>query len=131
MLLRGKYLTYGIWWRTVNWIDNGLFAFVYCRNSAGDRGVKCLVDALGTNKTLEALDLKSNTIGLMGCRMLSSLLKERNATIRHLAISGNEVEQSTEEVSARGHWMGLLVNAACRSMCIHKPILHGASGFVL
>lgn len=51
--------------------------------------LQALVDALATNTSLEQLDLRSNAIGLTGCRLLSGLLQEHNSSIRVLSLGGN------------------------------------------
>ncbi|GLI62908.1 Flagellar autotomy protein 1 [Volvox africanus] len=62
------------------------------RNQLGDRGVAALAAALGRNSSLTSLDLRSNGVGLAGCRSLGAALRERNTTVRQLAMAGNEME---------------------------------------
>nr|BCL66095.1 Flagellar autotomy protein 1 [Volvox africanus] len=81
-----------------------LILLVLARNQLGDRGVAALAAALGRNSSLASLDLRSNGVGLAGCRSLSVALRERNTTVRQLAMAGNEMEdealQALEELAA-------------------------------
>jgi Ran GTPase-activating protein (RanGAP) involved in mRNA processing and transport len=53
---------------------------------------QALVEALATNSSLQDLDLRSNAIGLTGCRLLSALLQDHNSSIRALSLAGNMEE---------------------------------------
>lgn len=44
------------------------------------------------------LDLRSNGVGLLGCKALSSLLKDRNASINKLSMAGNAADNMILEV---------------------------------
>ncbi|KAG2483285.1 hypothetical protein HYH03_017832 [Edaphochlamys debaryana] len=74
------------------------------RNQLGDRGAAFLAEGLGRNTSLTALDLRSNAIGLIGCRALGAALRERNAGVRALAVGGNEADdevlQALEDLAA-------------------------------
>ncbi|GFR41802.1 hypothetical protein Agub_g2569, partial [Astrephomene gubernaculifera] len=61
-------------------------------NQLGDRGVAALAEALGRNAVLACLDLRRNAVGLVGCRRLEEVLTRRNASLRVLALAGNEME---------------------------------------
>lgn len=63
----------------------GLSHLHLAKNGAGDKGVKALVEVLEANVTLRYLDLRSNAIGLTGARLMNTLLKERNDTIKGAA----------------------------------------------
>lgn len=54
--------------------------------------LQALVEALATNSSLQQLDLRSNAIGLTGCRLLSALLQDHNSSIRALSLAGNMEE---------------------------------------
>jgi Ran GTPase-activating protein (RanGAP) involved in mRNA processing and transport len=51
--------------------------------------LQALMEALATNSSLQELDLRSNAIGLTGCRMLSALLQDHNSSIRALHLAGS------------------------------------------
>lgn len=68
------------------------------RNQLGDRGAAALAEALGRNRSLVSLDLRANGLGLVGCRQLAGALRERNATLRSLAVGGNEADDPVIEV---------------------------------
>lgn len=54
--------------------------------------LQALTEALAANSNLQDLDLRSNAIGLTGCRLLSSLLQDHNSSIRALSLAGNMEE---------------------------------------
>ena len=68
------------------------------RNSAGDRGAKSVAEALASNTSLIRLDLRGNSIGMVGCRLLGSTLREKNCALRVLTVSGNDMDESTLQV---------------------------------
>ncbi|KAG1665496.1 hypothetical protein FOA52_009757 [Chlamydomonas sp. UWO 241] len=63
------------------------------RNSLGDRGIKALVEALQHNASLTRLELRSNSIGLVGLRLLTTLLRDgRNTALNQLCVGGNDAD---------------------------------------
>lgn len=70
-----------------------------CRNSVGDRGVKSLVEALERNTSLQRLELQSNSITMVGCRLLSTVLRDRNMSVRRLLMGNNDADDPVIEVS--------------------------------
>lgn len=60
----------------------GLSHLHLARNGAGDKGAKALVAALEANVSLAYLDLRANALGLTAARLLSTLLKERNDSLK-------------------------------------------------
>jgi Ran GTPase-activating protein (RanGAP) involved in mRNA processing and transport len=51
--------------------------------------MQALSKALAMNSSLVHLDLRSNAVSLVGCRLLSELLQGGNSSIRCLQLSGN------------------------------------------
>lgn len=60
--------------------------------------VQDLVQGLASNNTLTSLDLRQNNIGLVGCRLLSTCLKEKNHTLQNLDMAGNDMEDMVLQV---------------------------------
>ncbi|KAF5827656.1 hypothetical protein DUNSADRAFT_305 [Dunaliella salina] len=74
-----------------------LISLNLARNGMGDRGVKALVEALEGNNVLRRLDLRVNSIGLVGCRLVGSLLRDKNTTLMQVFMGGNEMEEHVLE----------------------------------
>ena len=64
----------------------------------GDRGVQSLVEALERNTSLKRLELQSNSITMVGCRLLSTVLRGRNMSIRRLLMGNNDADDPVIEV---------------------------------
>lgn len=52
-------------------------------------------------QSLLRLDLRSNGVGLLGCKALSGLLKERNSSLAALGMAGNAADTLVLEVGPR------------------------------
>lgn len=87
------------------------------RNQLGDRGAAALAEALSHARCrcLVSLDLRANGIGLVGCRALGGALRERNGSLRVLAVAGNEMEDDVLQVGRRGAARGVCV--AMQKVC--------------
>jgi Ran GTPase-activating protein (RanGAP) involved in mRNA processing and transport len=56
-----------------------------------------------------SLDLSANGMGLLGCKALTGLLKERNASLRRLAVGGNAADALVLEVG----WLAACGGSQC------------------
>ncbi len=56
------------------------------------------MEALEKNSSLQSLELQFNSIGLVGCRLLSTMLRDRNSTLTKLKVSGNDAEDEVLQV---------------------------------
>ncbi len=56
------------------------------------------------NTALASLDLRHNNIGLVGCRLLGALLRERNATLSRMDVAGNGMEDDVLQVGMWSNW---------------------------
>ncbi len=61
-----------------------------------------------------SLDLRANGVGLVGCRALGGALRERNGSLRVLAVAGNEMEDDVLQVGQRGAAAGWVCSDAGR-----------------
>lgn len=69
----------------------------------GDKGAAAIAAALDRNPpALTSLDLKSNSVGLVGCRLLGAVLRGRNDVLTGLWVMGNDMEEGVLQV--RGRW---------------------------
>jgi hypothetical protein len=70
-----------------------------------------------------SLDLRANGMGLLGCKALAGLLKERNASLRRLAVGGNTADTLVLEVGrcwpAAGSGCRLRPAATKRRVAVH------------
>ncbi len=61
--------------------------------------LQSLVDCLQQKPcSLGALDLRFNNIALLGCRLLGTLLKSKNASLEVLELGGNDEEEALLQV---------------------------------
>jgi hypothetical protein len=71
------------------------------------------------------LDLRSNGVGLLGCKALSNLLKDRNASITKLNMAGNAADNMILEVRTTRMQQALVSCSACQPAAAADAAMKG------